>query len=320
MTTRRKNELGTILLYFSFSLAVLVGVTAIAVDLGRLFLEQRRIHYAADSAAIAAANKLNGLVADSTVDQEARAIGSLNGLASSEINVGGVQCGTWTGSNPMSGSFSPCCSGVSCSCSNCADQDANAVRVLTNRTFVTSFAKLLHVNTLSTQEFSIARAVRAPGFNCLVPFGVEVPSISGTQVGSTFTVGNNSPGNWGKLDVGGQMSSGSNFHDAMLNGICDASAIIGNSVSQGTGSGGSISNVFDDVLQYHKNMGMVIGVVTSFAQGNGNVTILNFAKVDFVSQTGNGNGWRGTFRLVEYPTIPPTGGNPAPPSQRFLVQ
>jgi len=115
------------------------------------------------------------------------------------------------------------------------------------------------------------------------------------------------------------MSSGSNFLDAMLNGVCNQDADIGDSVSPGTGFGGSISNVFDQVGSQARQKNMTFAVVTPFSNGNtAPVSILEFINVDLISQSGSGGNWSGTFKLVARNVTPPVGGGSGAPTRRYL--
>jgi hypothetical protein len=57
---RHRRESGQALVFFGFSLVVLIGVLGLSIDMGYLRYTKRRLQTAADSAAIAGASELNG--------------------------------------------------------------------------------------------------------------------------------------------------------------------------------------------------------------------------------------------------------------------
>jgi hypothetical protein len=156
-----------------------------------------------------------------------------------------------------------------------------------------------------------------------MPLGVDGVSnqspIAGVSVGGMFNLGVAGAGNWGKLDIGGNMSSGTNFEDAMLNGTCSRTATVGSTVSVGTGFGGSLDHVMDQVLLSPVANGMVISVTSRFPNGNGTVQIREFIKVAFKGSTGSGGNWRGQFQILERNVTPPVGGGGTGLVQRYLV-
>jgi hypothetical protein len=61
------------------------------------------------------------------------------------------------------------------------------------------------------------------------------------------------------------------------------------------------------------NEDIVIAVNTQFPNGNnGTVTLLEFIKVDLISQSRNGNNWSGEFVIIERGVFPPTGSTTTP--------
>jgi hypothetical protein len=157
---------------------------------------------------------------------------------------------------------------------------------------------------------------------CIRPFGVEASFLSRTPVssGDTFTVGGTQEsGNWGKIDIFGNSSSGQEYEQMMMNNACDDSFEVGRSVSQGTGNA-DIRQVFDALLSDQTppfaSQGMIIAVTSDFSSGNGSVTIQRFMKVDLLSHSGTGRGWSSTFRVVDDNAQP----EPEPSSGRQLVQ
>ena len=58
MKARLHSDSGQTLIWFALSLVVLLGIAALAIDVGRLYGERRRMQNAADAAALAGAHEL----------------------------------------------------------------------------------------------------------------------------------------------------------------------------------------------------------------------------------------------------------------------
>ena len=58
MKARLHSDSGQALIWFALSLVVLLGIAALAIDVGRLYGERRRMQNAADAAALAGAHEL----------------------------------------------------------------------------------------------------------------------------------------------------------------------------------------------------------------------------------------------------------------------
>ena len=81
---RRRQLSGQILLLATISLVVLLGFTALAVDVGLLYSTRRRMQTAADAAAIAGATALRD---GQNYTTAADAVTSFNGFTNSQNNV-----------------------------------------------------------------------------------------------------------------------------------------------------------------------------------------------------------------------------------------
>jgi len=290
--------------------AILMMSLAFAIDIGRAHDQQRQIQIAADAASLAALGSIDASSSYSSVLATVTTIGQANGVSTQEIMTTPPRCGVWN-----QGTFVPH------QASQC-DSSSTAVEVSVSRSLPTHFARILHKDHFSLS----ARAVsyRAPPMNgsCIRPFGVENSYLSRLNLpaGGTFSVqGTQGSGNWGKLDIGGNMSSGTQYTAMMTNNVCDPSVAVGNSISVGTGNA-QIDQVFQTLLADSTPpfaaQNMIIAVTTDFGNGNSAVQINRFIKVDLLSQFGSGSRWQATFRLVEW------DATPEPPSQpiRQLVK
>ncbi len=131
--------------------------------------------------------------------------------------------------------------------------------------------------------------------------------------------GTQNSGNWGKIDLDGNSSSGTVYTSLMLNNLCDDSFAPGNWVSAGTGNA-QISQVFQSLLSDTSPplawSNLVFAVTSDFPQGNGLVQIRRFMRVDVLSQRGNGQGWSLTMRVVQLDAQPDS----RTPGRRQLVE
>ena len=320
MNLNCRNERGAVLVFFSMVLILVIGVVAFVVDLGRTYSEKRKLQYAADAAALAGANYVGGSFG-SSVFSAATAAANANGVNGGELL--SIECGRWIRGSECTQqicrAFRSCASGA---CTDCFDHQANAVRVQSRRDVGMTLARVVGVQSTHPRVESIALLDQADAEQCIKPMGIEQAVIGNTQAGGTILIGSNSPGNWGKLSIGGvNYSSGNNFSDAILSdiGACGADATIGHQVPVATGNGGSIKNVFADAIQQGKNSNWTLAVISPTGSGQGLVTILEFVKVTLLSQSGSGNNWTATLRVVARNVSPPT-----PPGSgtgdRYLVR
>lgn len=294
---------GVALVLLALLLFVLCGAAAMTIDVGAVYEQGRMAQYAVDAGALAAARLLTA--ADSVVAREGAALAAENGLSNGDGVT--VRCGYWDRSTKTFTNCSPMCHSQRCPCTSCADGAVNAVRVSAARIVPTTFGRVLGITRVTPAVEAIALRQNLPG-HCIRPFGIVSGVLRNLLPGQTFTVGDASS-NWGKLDIGGNMSSGTNFEDAMRYGTCNAQVAIGQPISSGTGFGGSISNTMDKVVRSSSQNGMIIAATSAFPQGNGSVNFEEFIEVDFLGQSRNGSNWQGTFRLVRRGVVPPTGAS-----------
>lgn len=80
-----KNEQGTVAVLVAFGMTVLIGMTAIVIDGGRLFLEQSRMQKAMDAAVLAGAQELP--TRPDLARQQAERAAAANGASVKEISI-----------------------------------------------------------------------------------------------------------------------------------------------------------------------------------------------------------------------------------------
>lgn len=283
---------------------------AFAVDIGRAHDQQRQIQIAADAASLAALGALGQNASYANVLAAVSSIARANGVSDTEVLASPPRCGTWS-----NGSFVP-------HTGNRCDSSSTAVEVSILRYLPTSFGRVLNKNTFTLRAHSIGYLPPPVNGSCIRPFGVESSYLSNLNlpVGGTFSVqGAQGSGNWGKLDIGGNMSSGTQYTSQMLNNVCDDDVAQGHSISAGTGNA-QIDQVFqallNDSLPPLAAHNMILAVTSDFGNGNCSVMIERFIKVDLLNQSGNGSRWRANFRVVEWDAEPEAPSQPT----RQLVQ
>lgn len=280
------NEGGYVFILFSVVILGLLMCVSFAIDVGFAYWEKQNIQLATDAGALSGVKELlTAGVTQSDVEQAVVDVAAANGLSIAEINsAGGIETGIW---NVATKSF--------VASSNMSL--VNAVRVRAKREVGTFFAKVMGFSSLLPHVMSIAVQDFPTFSNCPVPYGIEDDLLMGVIYGDILEVDRDSPGNWGKLDIGGNMSSGPNFIQAMQANTCNASVAVGATVNPGTGFAGVIDGFEARALI---NPVMVVAVVDGFPNGNSTpVTIKGFVVVEIVSISGNGANWKAELRFLE---------------------
>jgi len=313
MRTRAKEthhrDAGFVVFMFMVIAAVLLTSVAFTVDMGRAYDAQRQLQIVADSAALSGVGALGPNANYSQVLSVITAIAQANGATVDEIMDREPRCGTWERTT-----FVPS-NGRSCPSS------ANAVEVNVERTIPTQFAHLMNQNSFTLHATAVAYLPPPEGGNCIRPFGVEQSYLEKLNVseGETFSVnGTQGSGNWGKIDLGGNASSGEEYTQLMLSNLCDEAIAPGGYVSSGTGNA-QIDQVFQALLEDTSPplaaTNMVLAVTSDFDKGNSQVQIRGFIKVDLLAQEGSGSDWQGTFRIVAWNAQP---DHAVAPSRRLM--
>lgn len=320
MRKKQKKSEGFILVFFGISLVLLLGIGGFSVDVGSLYFHKQLIQRAADTAALSAVLKIHS--SDNAVRTEALDILSLNDVDILNTSIKdqiAISCGVYNGTTKIFSKCGTSCSQGPCPCTDCQTAATNAVQVEITRNVPSFLTKVLNINSFTPRVIAVAAARTDNSHQCLRPFGIEELSIDGISPGSNFNVGKNSPGNWGRLDLG-QGGGSQNYETAMMNGHCSASVALGASIPPYTGNSNSIDNSFNALVAANQHKNLIFGLTTPFGNGNKNVNLVGFAIMDFVSQTGSGNNWRGTFKLVsKHFIIPPYGGGIGAPKGRYLA-
>lgn len=289
LSTTQSEERGLALAFVAIAISVLMVFVALAVDISVSRFHKHLLQVGSDAGALAGVLKL-GENRNLTIPAQTEAEATINANVISDNEITSVEVGTW---DSIARAFSSPGDGP----------PYNAVRVSARRTVPMVFSSVLGRNSLTPPVQSIAYLTGAGMADCVIPYGVEGSYLAeliqnGLDYGDIMTVdphglGSNGPGlggNWGKLDIGGNMSSKPNFDDAMVNGACNMPVRTGDVVEQATGFAGTPTG-WDERIQI--NPFVIIPVVTDFGNGNSSVTILGFLVAELIAQSGhqgNGNG------------------------------
>ncbi|MFN8388762.1 MAG: TadG family pilus assembly protein [Bdellovibrionota bacterium] len=278
------SERGVSAILLAVTATAIVAVAALAIDLGEGFRQKRLLSIATDAGALYGAQALYYLHTSNPTPTQANRIVADAANFTTENAPGTaptVELGVWN-----AGTFTPASAGV------------NAVRVKNQKVMPTVFTGIWGINSILPNTESVAAMGPAGGADCLIPWGLAKSFLQGRNFGDTLTIPQQSNGNWGKLDINGNMSSGPNYLDAMEHGLCGYPLEVGDTVSPGTGNA-QLQNAFDGRLA--SNPIVTIPIVNAFGNGNANVTIVGFAVVQLIAQRGNGGGWSGDFKLLDLP-------------------
>jgi len=308
------SQRGGVLVLVVVVIAVLIQLVAFAVDIGSAYTAQRHIHIGTDAGALAgvgvfakvpaAVNSLS--IAQANVVPETREVALANGIKDAELIAGGgIVVGNW---NRNTLTFTP------------EMTPLNAVSVGGRRDVAVFFGRIMGWSLLQPGVRSIAAAGGAGTATCLIPFGLDDDVLVGKDFGDVLDISHPSPGNWGKLDIGGNMSALPNFIDGMINGACGTSVSVDDPLSPGTGFAG-VKQGFDGRIEI--NPIVIIPIVDHFGLGNSvDSNVVGFIVAELIAQIGNGSKWSGDIRFLDESAGTGIGGPNQPPfaKSRVLVQ
>ncbi len=167
------REEGQIVILAAFTMVVVIGFAALAIDIGSLTYERRDLQNGADAMALAGGSQLTvGTTGNSAADTVARSWATKNNVDNAEIT---------------SITFNQTCSGAN---------EPNIITVRLRRSKQTFLASVIGIDTMSTSVCATARRFSQGGGAGVAPFGVENDCIYGPDE----TPGNgddwSEPGDW----------------------------------------------------------------------------------------------------------------------------
>jgi putative Flp pilus-assembly TadE/G-like protein len=163
LTTRvQRDERGATMVFFTIVLVVMLGMSAMVVDLGHGRAKRRQVQNSADAAALAAAQEL---------PVSANAVAEAQSLAEENLEGGSFTWSTCTDATPL-----PQSSGVACIS---FDNSFSTVHVrIPRQTYTTLFGGILGTKQLHADAVADARIVPV-GLGRILPFGVLSTASSG---------------------------------------------------------------------------------------------------------------------------------------------
>lgn len=274
----RRDERGQALILFAAALIPMLGIAALVLDVGQLYVKQRELRNAADAAALAGSALLPG----ATAAQRTAAItlaeqyAELNGADAADLNIIVVT----------------------------RDYPYDTIVVTPRETVDFTFARVFGMDTADVEVEAAAQVGSLTGGVGVMPWGVEEPA-SGFVFGDSYCLKLGSNGNGGNcsgseqgnfhaLDIDDHGNASANiYRDAIRNGstvlvrVGDHKDVAPGNMqgptSQGTGCTGNNGRItgntqtFDDVVTVDAN-----GVATV---DWGSPRIVLVPVVDFVSST-----------------------------------
>jgi len=150
------DECGQIIILAAFTMVVVLGFAALAIDIGSLTHERRDLQNSADAMALAGGSQLTTSATGNTAaDSLARTWATKNNVNSSEIE---------------SITFNQTCSG---------DNAPNIITVRLERTKGTLLAGVMGIDSMETAVCATARRFSSSGSIGMAPFGVEDDCVFG---------------------------------------------------------------------------------------------------------------------------------------------
>lgn len=156
-----RTDRGSVVIMFALSLTVILGMMALAIDVGQLRLAKQKLQMAADAAALAGALEISmcgGTARCSAMTAAAQNALAENGLSGATLQSTCVPSGTASGFSVNNG---PCALGTQ----NPHNGNANYVEVILSQSQPTYFAGVLGKPTV--QIMARAEAARSGGTNCI---------------------------------------------------------------------------------------------------------------------------------------------------------
>ena len=287
-----QREKGATTILVAVLVATLLGLAGLATDVSLARREQRVIQAAADAGVLAGVLKLMNGQSDSSAITEATQVALAN---RGNMTLESVQVGHWDN--------------VTRTFSNIGSH--NAMRIQSALQTPVRLGAVWNFFSLSPRVEAVASFGGANVAECVVPFGIESSVLQGKHYGDTMSISSPSPGNWGKLDVGGiNASSGPVFYNAFQSGVCTSTISVGDTISPGTGFA-QVSPAFKDRMAV--NPRVVMPVVQGFGNGNADVLVVGFVVVEILAQGNNGSNWSGSVRFLDEPAGLGAGGGVGQP-------
>jgi len=273
------KEDGQVIIIIALAFTLLLGFTALGIDIGVLYLEQVRLARAADAAALAGAQELPDTVRAASV---ARQYAQLNGLDPNVLTIG----------------FSA---------------DNREITVSSSKDVNLYFARVLGFNSKTVNSAAVARISPVRALAGLIPLGINESLLPLSSGGEYMIKGGAQDGNpWrGILKYPGQGNGGNEYRDLVRNGY-DGTVEIGDTLGKVPGNkSGPTSQGVEDRLgactdgcawdNYQPGCPRVVAVPIYRDLGSGgdnSLEVIGFAMMFLERVDGNGNDSRVWARFV----------------------
>jgi Flp pilus assembly protein TadG len=199
MISRARDEDGAVLVLMSIALTVLLGFSALVVDVGNAYQQRRLAQSSADAAALAAAQELTNLSLPASV----RAANTVSAAKSYAQRNFATAPSAWSGcSDPSALAIVPDLSVNNNACIS-LDTTLTQVRVkLPPRTIHNAFAGVLNAPTTSVGASAVA-LVGSPAGDRILPLGITTAAGTGNlcieNSGNNTSCASRTAGNFGDL-------------------------------------------------------------------------------------------------------------------------
>ena len=172
---RLRNRRGATMILVGVALVALVGVMALALDMGRMYVFRAQVHVASDAAALAGAERLLRQAYLGAADT-AVAYGRMNEVESTvpTITTGNIVPGAW---NFTSQTFTPAVNGSWTASTN------NAVQATARYTAQYRFGRIFGLTTRLRSATSVAAIGGVNGTSCVRPLGVPYQRLLDARYG-----------------------------------------------------------------------------------------------------------------------------------------
>ncbi len=329
-SSAKRAEIGSSFVLASIYLVVLLAVVAVVIDLGRGFLKQRQIQFAADSGSMAGVqvfmdpatfpqgNATQQLAAKTAAVTRATNFAVANGLPAPTVIAGKWDSSARTFTSDSQVGFSP---------------PYNAIRIPGETTIPTFFAGIFGVQILSPSSHAVSFSTAPSTSGCVKPFGVSTDAAFPSNplnlsVPYTFTpalsltIGWHGQGNWGKLDIEGSdgqpinMSSGGNFFNYMASGVCGSTSGLGENPNAGPGNASFCSALTQPAVL---NQDIYMFLTNPFPNGSHPTVLQRYLLGAITGCSGTGSNVQVTLTIKGIVSSLPGGGNAIPGSRSLVM-
>jgi Flp pilus assembly protein TadG len=300
-----RGERGSVAVVVAFSMVMIVGMAALAMDFGRAYHARTQMQAAIDAAALAGVKSLDSTATGISTAQSiiplyaAKNSWSYTGTTGfyTSVSSSDITFGSWNSNTRTFTAISNPSSNPTAVTAIKIDRQSTGSR----ESVPTTFGRIFNKTSISVGATTIAVG-GGPGAACSFPLAVSscaVQNISSGQVncgGSVTIQGNGAQGGWTNFTTG---TASDSYVDGVITGGSGCSdAVADNSVIHADqGLQGNSLNDIQSILQQHRQAGTPYVVTFAVVQNNacssneypGNYPIVGFAQGEITGVITNGN-------------------------------